>query len=149
MGAYDQPGRHWDVISFNHGHWDSGNKKVDYQANLEKVIAELKKTRAKLIWVTTCPVPNGSDPAGPLDDRGKAPGRTAGVMQKYLNPWAMEVMKKHPEISICDQWQHCKDNENGIYKEWWAGKNVHFNGERADALGRFLADHVVQKMASE
>ncbi|MEM9016287.1 MAG: hypothetical protein AAGC68_04685, partial [Verrucomicrobiota bacterium] len=25
LGAYDQPRRHWDVISFNHGHWDAGN----------------------------------------------------------------------------------------------------------------------------
>ena len=68
LGAYDQPGRGWDVISFNHGHWDSGNDKATYQANLEKVIVELKKTGAKLIWVTTCPVPNGYDPADDHSD---------------------------------------------------------------------------------
>jgi acyl-CoA thioesterase-1 len=88
LGAYDQPGRHWDVISFNHGHWDAGNDKAAYQRNLEKIIGELKKTGAKLIWVTTCPVPNGYDPAGALNERGKAPGRTAGVMENHLNPWA-------------------------------------------------------------
>ena len=144
LGAYDQPGRHWDVISFNHGHWDSKNDKATYQGNLEKIIAHLKNTKAKLIWVTTCPVPNGFDQAGALDANGKAPGRTASVMQKYLNPWAMEVMKRYPEISICDQWQYCKKNENGIYKDWWAGKNVHFKGAPADALGQFLGNHVVK-----
>jgi acyl-CoA thioesterase-1 len=149
LGAYDQPGRHWDVISFNHGHWDAGNDKATYQANLEKVITQLKKTGAKLIWVTTCPVPNGYDSAGPLDDRGKAPGRLAGVMEKYLNPWAAEVMARHPEITVCDQWQFVKDNEGGLYTDWWGGKNVHFGGEPADALGRFLADHVINKMADE
>ena len=35
LGVYDQPGRHWDVVSFNHGHWDAKNDKVTYQANLE------------------------------------------------------------------------------------------------------------------
>ncbi len=142
LGAYDQSDRHWDVISFNHGHWDSKNDKATYQANLGKIITELKKTKAELIWVTTCPVPNGYDPAGSLNANGKAPGRTAGVMRKYLNPWALEVVKRHPEISICDQWQFVKDNPGGLYTNWWTGKNVHFNGKPADALGKFLGEHV-------
>ena len=146
LGAYDQPGRHWDVISFNHGHWDSGNDKSSYQRDLEKVVTELKKTGARLIWVTTCPVPNGYEAAGDLDERGKAPGRTAGVMKKYLNPWAMEVIAKYPEISVCDQWQFVKDHEKGLYEDWWTGKNVHFGGEPADALGRCLAEHVARIM---
>tara|TARA_B100000902_G_scaffold1186_1_gene1551 strand:+ start:1207 stop:2475 length:1269 start_codon:yes stop_codon:yes gene_type:complete len=144
LGAYRQPGRHWDVISFNHGHWDSKNDKVSYQANLEKIITELKKTKAKLVWVTTCPVPNGFPPPADLIKEGRSPGRTPGVMEKFLNPWALEVMKKHPEISICDQWQFVKDNEDGIYKEFWAGKDVHFRGNPADKLGEFLGRHVLQ-----
>jgi hypothetical protein len=142
LGAYDQPGRPWDVISFNHGHWDSKNDKASYQANLEKIIAELKKTKAKLIWVTTCPVPNGYAKTGTLDANRKAPGRTAGVMEKYLNPWAMEVIKRHPEITICDQWQFVKENAEGLYTEWWAGKNVHFSGEGAAKLGALLGSHL-------
>ena len=136
------------MISFNHGHWDAGNSKADYQRDLEKVIAELKKTGAKLIWVTTCPVPHGCGPAGDLDKRGKAPGRKAGVMKKYLNPWALEVVSQHPEITICDQWQFVKDNPDGLYTDWWKGDNVHFGGEPADALGRFLADSVLEVAGS-
>ena len=146
LGAYDQPGRHWDVISFNHGHWDSKNDKATYQANPERVIAELQKTKAKLIWVTTCPVPNGFDKAGSLDANGKATGRSAGVMQKYLNPWAAEVMARHPDITICDQWQFVKNNAGGLYTDWWAGKNVHFKGAPADALGQFVGEHVEKVM---
>ncbi len=82
--------------------------------------------------------------AGELDENGRAPGRTAGVMRKYLNPWALEVMKKHPEISICDQWQFVKDNEDPLYKEFWAGKDVHFGGNPADKLGEFLGRRVLQ-----
>jgi len=149
LGAHQQKGRHWDVISFNFGHWDAGNDKKTYQENLEVVIAQLKKTKAKLIWVTTCPVPKGFLPAGNLAQDGKAPKRTSGVMEKYLNPWALEVMKRHPEISICDQWQYCKDHEAGLYKDWWLGKNVHFKDEPADKLGHFLAEHILKLMNKE
>lgn len=142
LGAHEEQGRHWDVVSFNFGHWDAGNTKETYQANLEAVVRQLRKTGAKLIWVTTCPVPNGFPPAGDLTKEGRAPRRTSGVMEKFLNPWALDVMKRHPEITICDQWQFVKGHENDVYKDWWAAKNVHFGGQTADALGRFLAEHV-------
>lgn len=149
LGDYQTKGKHWDVISFNFGHWDAGNTKAEYQSNLEAVIDQLKPTGARLIWVTTCPVPNGYEEAGPLDSEGKAPGRTAGVMEKYLNPWAAEVMGRHPEITVCDQWQFVKNNEGGLYTDWWTGKNVHFNGEPADALGKFLAEAVLSVRKNE
>lgn len=142
LGAYRQPRRGWDVISFNFGHWDAGNDKHSYQANLEAVIGELEKTGAKLIWVTTCPVPDGFPAAGELTSQGKAPRRTSGVMRKYLNPWAMEIIARHPKITVCDQWKFVKDHQDDLYKKWWAGKNVHFGGGQASALGRLLADHV-------
>ena len=148
LGGYKQPRRGWDVISFNFGHWDAGNDRTTYQANIEAVIKELKKTDAKLIWVTTCPVPAGFPPAGHLTARGKAPRRTAGVMRKYLNPWALEVIARHPEITVCDQWRFVKDREDNLFKAWWKGKNVHFRGKPAAALGRHLATHVL-KVASE
>jgi hypothetical protein len=64
-------------------------------------------------------------------------------MKKYLNPWALEVMKSHPEVSICDQWQFVKENGDGLYKDFWVGKNVHFGGEPANKLGEFLGKHVL------
>jgi hypothetical protein len=146
LGGYQQKGRHWDVISFNFGHWDAGSDKATYQSNLEAVITELKKTRAKLVWVTTCPVPTGMPPAGDLDENGRAPRRTSGVMRKYLNPWALEVMRRHPEISVCDQWQFVADDEEGLFKDWWPGDNVHFGADTGAALGQFLARHIVKVM---
>jgi len=144
VGDYQAKGRRWDVISFNFGHWDSGNTKQAYQKSLETVIASLKKTKAKLIWVTTCPVPNGNEKAGELSAAGKAPGRKSGVMAKYLNPWAAEVMRKHPEITVCDQWQFVKDHGSDLYKDWWTGDNVHFGGKQADELGKLLASHAMK-----
>lgn len=147
LGDYKSKGKQWDVISFNFGHWDSGQNKKTYQENLTAVIIQLKKTGAKLIWVTTCPVPNGYEPAGELKTEGKAPGRLAGVMEKYLNPWAAEVIARYPEITVVDQWQLVKDHEMDIYKDWWNTKDVHFKGEPAAALGRLLAQHVLTQIA--
>ena len=55
---------HWDVIHFNWGLHDlkliDGKQQVpldQYERNLEKLVARLKKTKAKLIWCTTTPVP--------------------------------------------------------------------------------------------
>ena len=55
-------------------------------------------------------------------------------------------MRRHPEITICDQWQYCKDNETKLYSDFWAGRNVHFGGKSADKLGEFLAAHVLKVM---
>ncbi len=71
--------RKWDVIHFNWGLWDlcyrnpesktqGYRDKVNgtitatpeqYRANMEKIVARLKKTGATLIWCTTTPVPEG------------------------------------------------------------------------------------------
>ena len=103
LGAYDQPGLGWDVISFNFGQWDSANTKSRYQSDMEKVISELKKTGAKLIFVTTTPIPGGYPAPGEPGPEDKAPGRTQKTMERFINPWALEVMGRHPEIEICDQ----------------------------------------------
>ena len=144
LGAYDQPGRKWDVITFNFGHWDAGNTKEAYQENLEAVISELQKTGAHLVWVTTCPVPNGYETVDGLTEDGRAPGRKAGVMGKFLNPWAMDVLSSYRSITVCDQWRFVKKHEDALYKDWWAGQNVHFGGEQADALGQLLAEHILE-----
>lgn len=98
----------WDLIHFNFGLWDlcyrnpdsktQGNRdKVggtithsveQYAGNLEKIVAELEKTGAKLIFATTTPVPEGEA------------GRKVGDDLIY-NQAALEVMARH-EIAIDD-----------------------------------------------
>ena len=84
----------WDVIHFNWGlhdlkHWKDGrmdpagpqvNDLAAYEKNLREIVAQLKKTGAKLIFATTTPVPEGSS------------GRVTGDDVKY-NEAAMRVMK--------------------------------------------------------
>ncbi len=92
----------WDVIHFNWGLWDlcyrnpksktQGRRdKINgkltytpeqYRANLQKIVASLKRTKAKLIWATTTPIPENEA------------GRKLGDAVKY-NTIAAEVMKQH------------------------------------------------------
>ena len=156
LGAFDQPGLGWDIISFNFGHWDSKNNKENYQANLETIITELKKTKAKLIYVTTTPIPQGYAEAGEIGEDGKATGRVQQTMKRYINPWALEVMKRHPEISICDQ--HSMIVNEAFYGIWMAkagtksGRSskeygdLHIGGLLGQPAGRQLARAVLDKL---
>jgi len=94
---------HWDVIHFNWGLHDLcyrnpavthlyGNRdKINgtlsvpleqYEANLEKLVARLKQTGARLIWASTTVVPENE------------PGRFVGDEVKY-NRAAMKIMDKY------------------------------------------------------
>lgn len=110
----------WDVIHFNFGLHDLKyigqplpNTKIvsqkgdaikknpnaqqlstinDYVSNLEKIVARLKQTEAKLIFCTTTPVPVGS--------RGRIPGD-----EQKFNVAAIKLMKKL-KVSVNDLHSH-------------------------------------------
>jgi len=159
LGAYDQPGLGWEVISFNFGQWDSANTKARYQEDLEKVIAELKKTKAKLIFVTTTPIPGGYPPPGELGPENKATGRVQKTMERFINPWALEVMSRHPEIAICDQ--HALISNEKFYSTWLKKAGFHKKGENnpygdlhiggllGEPVGRQLARKVLDVLGRE
>ncbi len=159
LGAYDQPGLGWDVISFNFGQWDSANTKSRYQEDLEKVIAELKKTKAKLIFVTTTPIPGGYPDPGEIGADEKATGRVQKTMERFINPWALEVMSRHPEIEICDQ--HTLISREKFYASWLAKAGFHKKGENnpfgdlhiggllGEPVGRQLARKVLDVLGRE
>ena len=159
LGAYDQPGLQWDVISFNFGHWDSRNTKEEYQAGLEAVISELKKTKAELVFVTTTPIPGGYPGPEDLQRDGRAPGRVQQTMSRFINPWALEVIARYPEIGICDQ--HALLTHEPFYATWMeaAGtvgkskKNIygdlHIGGILAEPAGRILARRVLDILGQE
>lgn len=132
----------WDVIHFNWGLWDlcyrnpesktQGHRdkikgKIthtpdEYRANLEKIVAILKPTGAKLIWASTTPVPEGEA------------GRKSGDDLIY-NKVAAEVMNKHG-IPINDLHAvilpHMKTHTT-------APGNVHFTPEGSKILARRVA----------
>jgi len=161
LGAYKEPGRRWHVISFNFGNWDSNVCKEKYQANLEAAVQKLKATGAKIIWVTTCPVDYAyNHPDIPVNQgfkfkdkiekreakvlKGRVPGR-----MRLENKWAAEVMAKHPDVLICDQWQVVKNGADSVYAKWWYNKNVHFNYRESIPIARELARTVMKALGRQ
>ena len=140
-----ETGRPWDVIQFNHGlhdlrqdhdadsGWGDYNIPIaDYQANLEKQIALLRTSGARLIWCTTTPVPN---------DRIAQATRRKGACVEY-NAAALEVMRRHPDILINDL--HAVIEGSPVFDEWRTGNDVHFHRpEERQAIAEAVAASVL------
>lgn len=135
----------WDLIHFNWGLWDlcyrnpksknQGNRdKVDgtlthspevYAANLEKIVKELQKTGATLVFATTTPVPPGEA------------GRKEGDDLLY-NEAALEVMKRHG-VRINDLHSVMAGKMDRYGK---APGDVHFTEEGAGILAEAVANSI-------
>jgi acyl-CoA thioesterase-1 len=131
----------WDVIHFNFGLHDlkfvndagtlvdpaKGHPQVslaDYEKNLESIVAQMKKTGAKLIFATTTPVPEG------------ASGRIRGDAEKY-NEVARRVMEKNG-VAIDDLYAFAKPK----LAEIQLPKNVHFSPAGSKVLAKQVADSI-------
>jgi hypothetical protein len=132
--------KHWDVIQLNCGIHDltylneagkvagpkgGGKPQVpldEYRANLEKIVARLKKTGATLIWCSTTPMNH--------------PGvyRMPGDVDRY-NEVAKEVMEKHG-VQIND----LNRKVHGFKKPMWTPEGVHFTSDGYRELARFAAE---------
>lgn len=150
MGEFKEPGFHWDVIQFNHGLHDlkqAYDKEADtfgpyampledYKKNLEKQIAILRASGAKLIFATTTPVPN---------DNKSTYARRKGAAKEF-NAAAMEVMKKHPDILINDLYGVVEGSP--VFDHWRTTKDVHFyKPEEQQALGKAVGDAARRALA--
>ena len=138
--------RKWDVIHFNWGLWDicyrnpksktQGHRdKVggtltatpeQYQESMEKIVARLKKTNAKLIWCSTTPVPK------------LELGRKEGDEIKY-NAIAKKTMEANG-ISTNDLHAHALLKTPSIQAK---KGDVHFNKKGY----RYLADKVARELS--
>ena len=124
----------WDVIHFNFGlhdlrHMDDGKRQVepaDYEANLRSLVADLKKTGAKLIFGTTTPVPEGK----------LTPQRTFGDVATY-NDIALKVMKENG-VAIDDLNAAVTPDITKLQNP----NDVHFNPEGYAVLGKAVVQSI-------
>ncbi len=129
----------WDIIHFNFGlhdlkHMEDGKRQVepaDYEHNLRSLVAELKKTGAKLIFATTTPVPEGK----------LTPPRTFGDVTIY-NAIALKVMKENA-VAV--------DDLNAAVAPEIAklqnAHDVHYNAEGYKVLGQAAAKVIAEELA--
>ena len=128
----------WDVIHFNWGLHDlkymgpKGQNLADpaatdsapqvpidqYEQNLRKLVDRLKRTKAKLIWRSTTPIPAG------------AKGRVVGDSVKY-NAVAKKIMQENA-IAIDDQYTFAIYRLDKIQRP----KDVHFTKDGSRELAK-------------
>ena len=138
----EQLDKSWDVIHFNCGLWDlcyrhphskaQGNRDKlkgtvthppeEYRQNLKQLVAALKKTKAKLIWASTTPVPEGEA------------GRKVGDDIVY-NRIAAEVMGAQ-QIPINDLHALMQPH---MKTQTVAPGNVHFTAQGSEILAKQVA----------
>jgi len=142
----------WDVIHFNWGLWDlcyrnpqsktQGNRdKVDgkitftleqYEKNLAELVRRLKATRAKLIWATITPVPEGEA------------GRVRGDEVRY-NAAARKIMLAHG-VAINDLHAHLLPKFEQFAS---APGNVHLKPEGYRFLAEKVAASILEALGEE
>ena len=137
----------WDVIHFNHGLHDlkyvdeqgrntsveKGRQQIpieQYEKNLEKLVTELKKTGAKLIFATTTPVPDGTGI------------RVKGDAQRY-NVAAERVMDRHG-VPVTDLYSFALSHLAEIQRP----QNVHFTAEGSRLLAEEVAYNILRALES-
>lgn len=150
LGDYRQLGLHWDLIQFNHGLHDLkqfydektqgyGAHQIapeEFKANLEKEIAIMRRTGARLMWCSITPVPN--------DSFGHWAEGTMGRRKDedlVFNRAALEVLEDHPDILVNDLNKAIRESK--ALDEWRKGTDVHFWGcPEQEVVGKAVADAV-------
>jgi acyl-CoA thioesterase-1 len=128
----------WKVITFNFGLHDlkimeNGAHQVgieQYEKNLDAIASRLLGTGARLLYVTTTPVPEGK----------LTPPRKPGD-EVLFNEAALRVMSKH-KISVVDLYSFAKPRLAAIQ----GTANVHFTKEGSMALAELVAKAIEEQL---
>jgi acyl-CoA thioesterase-1 len=132
----------WDVIHFNFGLHDlkhMKDNKLDlageqistleaYSVNLDKLVVELKKTGAALVWATTTPVPEGAN------------GRLKGDEVLY-NAAALRVMAAHG-VTVNDLYAEVFP----VLEQNQRPRDVHYTPDGYRFLGRKVAAEILKAL---
>lgn len=128
----------WDVIHFNWGlhdlkYMDDGKHQVgieDYEQSLDRLVATMKKTGAKLIWASTTPVP---------DAKVSPPRKSVDVIA--FNEAAARVMGKHG-VPTDDLYSLALPRLAEIQRP----ANVHFSDAGSRVLGEQVAAEILKAL---
>ena len=128
----------WDVIHFNFGIHDMkfmepGKQQVPpeaYEKNLRDIVKQLQATGARLIWASTTPIPDGE----------LNPKRTFDKVPTY-NALALKVMTE-AGVTLNDLNAHITPHLTRLQNP----KDVHFNKEGSEFLGRQVAASIAAEL---
>ena len=119
-------------IHFNFGIHDRNTPPAQYEERLEKIVARLRKTGAKLVWASTTPIPK--------DEAKKQTPES--IVER--NAVAARVMQKHG-IAVDDLFAfitpHLATAQNP--------NDVHFNAKGYELLGGQVAEAVLASLKTD
>ena len=121
----------WDLITFNFGIHDREASSAVYKTRLAQITRRLKATGAKLVWVTTTPVPEGAN------------AYRKGSVER-LNKVAQELMEEH-DVPILDLNLAITPRLD----EYQLPENCHFNGGGYVFMGKPMAETVLTELQSD
>ncbi|MCF6176785.1 MAG: SGNH/GDSL hydrolase family protein [Victivallaceae bacterium] len=117
---------HWDLIYFNFGiHNRNSNPKI-YARDLDKIIARLKKTGAKLVWAQSTPL-SGTK-------------YKAGSMVK-LNAVAGKIMKKH-NIPVSNLYRPARE----VQEKYQTADGCHYADKGYRYISKFVAKDIMKNL---
>lgn len=141
LGPYRQPGYRWDTIVFNVGLGDLSTSESDYAARLKQAIASLKKTEARIVWLSTTPLPTAWEPAtGPA--AAKLTRDEAQLKVNRLNQIAREVLREFPEIKQIDLGSQVQSEQNGKLQEWFRQPGCSFEPDQSEWVAKWIKDEL-------
>ncbi len=121
----------WDLITFNFGIHDRDATSAVYKTRLAQITRRLEATGAKLVWVTTTPVPEGAN-----EHREESVDR--------LNTVADELMKEH-DVPILDLDRAITP----LLDQYQLPENCHFKGEGYVFMGKLMAETVLTELPGD
>jgi hypothetical protein len=119
----------WDLITFNFGIHDRHASDADYKQRLSQIVKRLQATGARLVWVSTTPVPKG------------AHEYVEGSVER-LNQVAAALMNEQ-NIPVLD----LNAAITPLTARYQLPKNCHFMDEGYLFMGKVLAEKVLVELA--
>lgn len=137
LGPYRQPGYQWDVIVFNLGLGDLNTEIAAYRSVLQASIPQLRATGAKLVWLSSTPLPNAWE--GTVANAGRKISRAeAQAKIKDLNTAASEEISAAGDILQVDLSKEFEIHLETSFAKWAAGRSPMLGREQSELVAERL-----------
>lgn len=148
LGPYRQPGYQWDVVIFNLGLGDLNTETAAYRAALKSILPQLQATKAKLIWLSTTPLPNGWE-ANAVSTGKKLSHSEAQAKIKELNATASEEISVAGHISQVDLSREFEINLGTSFAKWAAGRSPMLGREQSELVAERLEQTIDEVLGKD
>lgn len=137
LGPYRQQGYSWNTIVFNVGLGDLSTSETEYGQRLKETIKLLKQTEAKLVWLSSTPLPAAWEtPAGSAAARLTREQAQAKI--ERLNQIAQDVLGDFPEVKQIDLGSQVRAEQAGKLRPWFQQTNCNFDPASSELVAGWI-----------